>query len=241
MHQDKNPDDRAARLRRLKVIALADLLLRSSKSDTDLQAARTALGETKAKYPIGSAQPNAMQGLRHRIAVHESGHALAHYIILGKSNIKRLFLEGEESALETTTPPETITADLARKFMVIFLAGRAAEERIYGRNMVGNGAGLDLSKATALAYEAITELGFDEAFGLISFAGFSHSKRAIPPSLLSLAEQRTVFWLKNAHLQAKALLAKHHIAHAALLDALLVRNSLSGDEVAEIIYAHRID
>ena len=230
MHQDKNPDDRAARLRRLKVIALADLLLRSSKSDTDLQAARTALGETKAKYPIGSAQPNAMQGLRHRIAVHESGHALAHYIILGKSNI-----------LETTTPPETITADLARKFMVIFLAGHAAEERIYGRNMVGNGAGLDLSKATALAYEAITELGFDEAFGLISFAGFSHSKRAIPPSLLSLAEQRTVFWLKNAHLQAKALLAKHHIAHAALLDALLVRNSLSGDEVAEIIYAHLID
>ncbi len=118
--------------------------------------------------------PPQEERIRRRIAAHESGHAVAAIIDSGGCNTPEfLSIIGtpESSGVSVdsyayhSTMRESMTYASMRHRVRVSLAGRGAEELVFGPEAVGHGAQEDLRKATELAGQAFARLGFAPAMG----------------------------------------------------------------------------
>lgn len=196
--------------------------------------ARLRFGDTSQRPPDDEGDR------RLRAAVHEAGHALAHHLLLPqlplaqvsivpRGNVEGFVASGGENNRHLEETPSVI-----RAFLVMLLAGRAAEMLRFGSEGPNSGCTSDLAKATAAAYRAVAISGLDEAFGCLSLAGLG--KLAVSERLLEQAEARTRHWVERASLDAMKFLRDNSAAHEALVAALLQRETLYGHEVAEALY-----
>ncbi|MFT3857642.1 MAG: AAA family ATPase [Aquabacterium sp.] len=176
---------------------------------------------------------SGMKGLmtpedRHRIAVHESGHALvAHALKAGV--VERVTIEPRGQALGVTFVTRTNELPLwgehelhARLGML--LAGREAELLVFGNTT--SGASDDLKRASELAIDMVSSMGFSETFGLLSVKGVPD--RLIGPHIQekALAEARRI--LEEAQQACREVLTQRRGSLQALTDALLERETVSG-------------
>jgi cell division protease FtsH len=106
------------------------------------------------------------------VAYHESGHAIA--TIATGGDVSRISIRGMTSGVGGAV----FTADNDKLFeskeelentIMIAYAGRASEEVFFGKEHITQGAGNDISKATAMLYQYIAKYGFDSTFGLIDY------------------------------------------------------------------------
>lgn len=106
---------------------------------------------------------------RKRVAYHEMGHALAAASLDKTDPVQKVsIIPRSIGALGYTLQRPTddrflITASELRQRMVVLLAGRAAEEIIFGE--VSTGAADDLAKATDVARQSVTRFGLDATVG----------------------------------------------------------------------------
>lgn len=182
-------------------------------------------------------QETLAEETRTRVAVHEVGHALVHSMLFKRHSIVEISIVQVPTASGTalgSMEAQKTKAPLChelRSQLAVLLAGRAAEELVYGVGMGSAGAENDLMRATDLAHRAVTRMGADEVFGPISLAAFPTP----PSSLQELAAKRVGAWLMDAEKEARMLLACNRAALDALTAALLERWVLSGLEVADIL------
>ena len=107
---------------------------------------------------------------RERVAYHEMGHALVAASLTKADPVHKVsIIPRSIGALGYTLQRPTddrylITASELRERMMALLAGRAAEELIFGE--VSTGAADDLAKATDVARQSITRFGMSPALGL---------------------------------------------------------------------------
>lgn len=107
-------------------------------------------------------------------AVHEVGHLITNHYLCEHRTIKRIsilprggmlgFVHYENSAVDKylTTKKELVNN------IISVLAGRAAEEVIYGKDNVTTGASNDIEVANDYARSLVTEYGMDEEFGFVT-------------------------------------------------------------------------
>ena len=100
------------------------------------------------------------------LAYHEAGHALMSYLMGDALPVQKVTIVSRGQALGYTLnlPMEDRylhTKEELVDMMKVFLAGRAAEQVVFGR--VTNGAANDLEKATGLARAMVFEYGMGEA------------------------------------------------------------------------------
>ena len=106
---------------------------------------------------------------RERVAWHEMGHAMAAAWLPGADPVHKVsIIPRSIGALgyTMTRPTEDkylITVDELKNRMVVLLAGRAAEEMVYGT--VSTGASDDLAKATDIARQMVTTYGMSPDLG----------------------------------------------------------------------------
>jgi len=106
---------------------------------------------------------------RERVACHEMGHALAAASLSRTDPVHKVsIIPRSIGALGYTLQRPTddrflITATELRERMVVLLAGRAAEEVVFGE--VSTGAADDLAKATEIARKSVTRFGMSAALG----------------------------------------------------------------------------
>ncbi|CAN7638433.1 ATP-dependent zinc metalloprotease FtsH [Neorhizobium sp. LjRoot104] len=109
------------------------------------------------------------QAERERVAYHEMGHALAAANLATTDPVQKVsIIPRSIGALGYTLQRPTedrflITAGELKERMVALLAGRAAEEVVFGE--VSTGAADDLAKATDIARETVTRFGMDMSVG----------------------------------------------------------------------------
>lgn len=107
--------------------------------------------------------------IRHRIAVHEIGHAFC-YELTGVGNVISVRIHGLGGKTETLLDREKLQFEegLLENLVAVF-GGRAAEEIVFGEKMVGSGGEpqSDLSLATRIAVELETAFGIGEDHPLI--------------------------------------------------------------------------
>lgn len=98
-----------------------------------------------------------------RIALHEAGHAVAAYRLFRSTNVSVSIVPSEDTAGRASynqpSGPLTRTGLCSR--LIVWLAGRAAEEVFLGDVSAGAGgrANSDLAKASALALDAVASYG----------------------------------------------------------------------------------
>lgn len=181
---------------------------------------------------------------RRTAAVHEAGHAVA-VCVLRPGSVGMVSMRGAgryggmtEAALLGSA---FLRPDDLRVRLAVLLAGRAAEETVYGVASSGAGGarGSDLARATAAVMDAFAAFGLDDAGGGLVWRGVTDPGRiqealAADPALAERVRVR----LDYAYDEALAVLRPRRAALKALASALLKRCVLDGPDAEAIVAAH---
>jgi cell division protease FtsH len=114
--------------------------------------------------------------------------------------------------------------------MTVYLAGRAAEQVVFGR--VTNGAANDLEKATGLARSMVFEYGMGES---VSSRTMRADNYALSEETKRLRDQEQARLTDEAYAEAVRLLQKHRPVLDRIAKALLEKETLDKDELAELV------
>jgi len=173
---------------------------------------------------------------RKMTAYHEGGHALVALFTDGSMPVHKATIIQRGSALGVTVQlPENDVVSVSRKEMKAKLAtlmgGRAAEEIIFGEQAVTSGASSDFKQATRLAYNMITRWGMSPKVGLL----YHDEREKLSDEQRKLVDSEVSELLKQAYDQAKNVLKVNEKALHAVASALLEYETLSGDEIKQVI------
>jgi len=110
----------------------------------------------------------------------------------------------------------------------ISLAGRAAEEIIFGEDNVTTGASNDIEKASRYIRDYIVKYGMDEEIGLIHMDSILGEDKIGSQMLLGKASEK----MKGLYQETKQLIAQNKDILEHLASALLEKETLEEQEIA---------
>jgi cell division protease FtsH len=169
------------------------------------------------------------------LAYHESGHALMSYLMGDALPVHKVTIVSRGQALGYTLnlPMEDRylhTKEELIDMMTVFLAGRAAEQVVFGR--VTNGAANDLEKATGLARSMVFEYGMGEAVASRTMRADNY---ALSEETKRLRDAEQARLTDGAFQEAIRLLTKYRSDLDRLSSALLEKETLNKDELDELL------
>lgn len=165
-------------------------------------------------------------------AYHEAGHALATRLLLPDYFISKVTIipsvKGAAGFNLTIPTDEMFTTERQLKANIqVLLAGRAAEEIIFGSDDVTTGAGNDIQKASQLMVDYINKFGMDDELGLFSTEVLAD----IPDSeLVAKCRDR----MKKLYEDTLRLIKNNLPRLEAIAEKLLEKESLSGDDIKRL-------
>ena len=179
-------------------------------------------------------------------AYHEAGHAFVsqHYADVTDPIHKATIIpRGRALGMVQHLPVDdkvSMTLAEVRAQLSVSLAGRAAEEIFFGSDKITTGAESDIANATRLARYSITTAGLSDKIGMVAV---NQSSSFGTRTALENASEKTAEavdaeiqnWLKAAHNDAKNILSHNRAIVERLANELLTRETLTGDEIREII------
>ncbi|MGQ0523854.1 MAG: AAA family ATPase [Betaproteobacteria bacterium] len=172
---------------------------------------------------------------RHRIAVHEAGHAIvAKLLQVGIVEKVSILKRGHALGVTLVTDDEDVilqSEDQWRARMLMLLAGRGAESVLLGS--ISTGAANDLERVSSMAYRMVAEFGFSRRIGPFSYAGLPDRERRLMDSPEVVAEARDI--VKELERECDLLLTGHRTALERLTAALLEHETVSGRTVEECL------
>ncbi len=169
------------------------------------------------------------------LAYHEAGHALMSYLMGDALPVHKVTIVSRGQALGYTLNLPTEDRYLHTKeelvdMMTVFLAGRAAEQVVFGR--VTNGAANDLEKATGLARSMVFEYGMGES---VSSRTMRADNYALSEETKRLRDAEQARLTDEAFEEAIRLLTKHRVDLDRLSAALLEKETLNKEELDELL------
>ena len=169
------------------------------------------------------------------LAYHEAGHALMSHLMGDTMPVQKVTIVARGQALGYTLnlPAEDRylhTKEELVDMMTIFLAGRGAEQVVFGR--VTNGAANDLEKATELARSMVFEYGMSE---IVSSRTMRADNYALSEETKRLRDHEQARLTDEAYQEAVRLLTKHRRSLDRLSAALLEKETLVRDEVLSLV------
>jgi cell division protease FtsH len=182
-------------------------------------------------------------------AYHEAGHALValHEPECDPVHKATIIPRGRALGLVMSLPEGDRYSKHKSKLkaeLAMAMGGRVAEELIFGPDKVSNGAAGDIKMATNQARMMVTEWGMSDKLGMIAYADNSQevflghavtqSKNVSEATAREIdAEIRAI--IDAAYARAKAVLSEHIDELHALAKGLLEYETLSGDEIRQVI------
>ena len=169
------------------------------------------------------------------LAYHEAGHALMSYLMGEALPVHKVTIVSRGQALGYTLnlPMEDRflhTKEELIDMMKVFLAGRAAEQVVFGR--VTNGAANDLEKATDLARSMVFEYGMGEAVSSRTMRADNYSLSEETKRLRDAEQARLT---DEAFQEAIRLIEKHRAHLDRLAETLLEQETLNKDELDALL------
>jgi cell division protease FtsH len=179
-------------------------------------------------------------------AYHEGGHALVAAALPGTDPVHKVTILPRGRALGyTMVLPDEDKYSQTRSEMLdklaYMLGGRAAEEMVFHDPTTG--AGNDIEKATSLARAMVTQYGMTERLGAIKLGESNHEpflgrdlghSRDYSEDVAAIVDEETKKLLANAHQEAFDILEENRDVLDALVLALIERETLDKQEVAEV-------
>ena len=173
---------------------------------------------------------------RRKIAIHELGHAIIHYIYRGETNLKVITVIPEGTGTlgyVLHTIPKSKVIWTKRDYLdeiEELMAGRAAEEVFLGKDKIGSGCWNDLEKVANTIDNIFKDAGMSETLGLIS-------ARNIKPSLemQQKLDQEKKETLDSCYENVKNVIKTNKRMFDKVLDVLMEKGTLTGEEFVKLV------
>lgn len=170
-------------------------------------------------------------------AFHEAGHALVTKLIAPEHSVSRVTIIPSTKGMggfSMNIPPDRMyyrKRDMENSIKIA-LAGRAAEEIVFGQDNVTTGASNDLERATEVLLDMIRRFGMGKSTGLLNYdVLYSNGIRQVSDEVLTqCSETMDIFYE-----EVKGLLIMHRDTLEAIATALLEKETLDEDALDQII------
>ncbi|ESQ87130.1 cell division protein FtsH [Asticcacaulis sp. AC460] len=128
--------------------------------------------------------------------------------------------------------------------LAILMAGRVAEEIIFGKEKVTSGASSDIQQATRLAKAMVTRWGYSDTLGLVNYKDSEDEHgvfgRDVSESTSQKIDEEIRRLVQTGYDDAKRILTENLDGLHRLAKTLLEIETLSGDEIAKILNGEEI-
>jgi cell division protease FtsH len=203
--------------------------------------------EAEDRVRLGAAHVTLLDPEERRVvAYHEAGHTVAAWFTPRADPVRKVTIVAHGQALGLTEAiPDRDARNLSESYLkarlVMMLAGRTAEEIVFGE--ISTGAENDLVEATKLARQMVTTWGMSD-LGPIAFAsdeqqpflGYRLTEgRDYSDATAARIDESIKALLQSAHEEAHARLMSERARLDALAGALLQHETIAGDELARIL------
>src|SRR5881275_2802243 len=172
---------------------------------------------------------------RRILAYHEAGHALMAHLMGSVMELQKVTIVSRGNALGYAfyLPEEDRYLHTKEELidrMIVALAGRAAEEVVFGR--VTNGAANDLEKVTEIARAMVFEWGMSDS---VSSRTMRADNYALSETTKRLRDDEQAHLTDGAYEEAVRLLRKHRAPLDRIAAALLEKETLVRDELRDLV------
>jgi cell division protease FtsH len=187
-------------------------------------------------------------------AFHEAGHALVSISEPASDPIHKATIIPRGRALGMVMRlPERDSYSYHRDKMLanlsVAMGGRVAEELVFGHDKVSSGAASDIQYATSLARNMVTKWGMSDKLGPLQYEeqsegylGMGGSQRLMMSDETNkLIDSEIRGLVDNAHARATEVLNTEREKLNLLAEALLEYETLSGEDIKELIETGKID
>jgi cell division protease FtsH len=182
-------------------------------------------------------------------AYHEGGHALVALSVAVADPVHKATIVPRGRALGMVMQlPEgdrySMSFDMMTSRLAIMMAGRVAEELIFGKEKITSGASSDISAATSLARNMVTRWGFSDELGTVAygdnqdevFLGHSVARtQNVSPDTMIKIDTEVRRLVKGGEDEARQILTEKLEGLHAIAKALLEFETLSGDEIIGVM------
>ncbi|GAA5830252.1 hypothetical protein JCM11251_001284 [Rhodosporidiobolus azoricus] len=201
----------------------------------------------KERIMMGAARKSAYITPENKLATayHEAGHALLAMYTKGAYPLQSITVIPRGQALGYTLmipelDKQSHTFNEYRAKLDVAMGGRVAEELIYGKDNITDGASSDISNATNIASAMVRRFGFSDAIGPVSVTGDSDA----PPA--SEETQRVIDsevrgLIEAAQERARQCLRSKSQELERLARALVEYETLDVGEVRKVIKGEKIE
>lgn len=179
------------------------------------------------------------------IAYHESGHAIVGTLMPGAGTVEKISVvpRGIGALGYTLQLPEEdrflLGEDELRGRIATLLAGRSAEELIFGK--ASTGASDDIQKATDLADRFVTLYGLSDKLGPVAFErvsqqflpGVTNPRRPVSPEVSTTIDREVKAIVDGAHQMALSILTTNRELLEEMAQLLLNQEVLEGNELRD--------
>ena len=133
--------------------------------------------------------------------------------------------------------------------LAVAMGGRVAEELTFGKQNITSGASGDIQQATKLARAMVTQLGYSDDLGTVAygdnqeevFLGHSVSRtQNVSEATAQKIDKEVKRLIDTGYADARRILTKRRKDLVALANALLEHESLTGDEVKQILAGKKV-
>jgi cell division protease FtsH len=200
---------------------------------------------TIAQHDFDAALERVVAGLQQKkvltekerriLAYHEGGHALMAHLMGSVMELQKVTIVSRGNALGYAfyLPEEDRYLHTKEELvdrMAVALAGRAAEEVVFGR--VTNGAANDLEKVTEIARSMVFEWGMAES---VTSRTMRADNYALSEATKRLRDEEQANLTDGAYDEALRLLRKHRVPLDRIAAALLEKETLVREELLELV------
>ena len=176
---------------------------------------------------------NISQLDREITAYHEAGHALVTKLLAPENSVTKVTI------IPSTKGAGGFSMNIPKdKFYLnkqelisrikISLAGRGAEELIFGKDYITTGASNDIEKASGDLREFLLKYGMDEEMGLINMATLTGQDNFMDSKWLEKSQE----YMKQFYEETQSILKENEDLLRAIAKALLEKETLNEKELA---------
>ena len=222
-----------------QTVFFSGAMLENLLNEAAILAAKNRLEEItpedveKAYYlVVAGSEKKDRSGIRERdrqvTAYHESGHGIIAKLVSTENKVSKITIIPNTNGAGgfcINIPPDKMyytRLDIENQIMVS-LAGRAAEEIVFGQDQITTGASNDLERATMLARDYIGRYGM----------GDSLANREVLMDSSGL-NQQCVLLLEKLYEKTKSIICEKRELLSKVADALLQKETLHEDEFEEM-------
>lgn len=168
-------------------------------------------------------------------AYHEAGHALLTLKVLPDDKLSKVTIipTSKGAGGYTLSIPEDKlyqNKDYLKRRIMVLLAGRAAEDIIFGSDFITTGAYNDFQQTTRMVSSMITQYGMGETLGLLNFEELSHLNYANTDNIVK--ECKTT--IDSLYEEVKQIITKDRELLEKITEKLIEKETLLDTDIEEI-------